>query len=235
MKHVIGVGVSLLVGALVIFGVWQGLAAWGNLGYEPAAVAAARVSTRVARLGLSVFPNSYPCHGSGSGAPGGGPNPAWVTYCASTSLVMPAHSTVIVTIKMYDSSTRLHNSFFSQVRGTLGGTEQVNGRSVRSLGAGRVAHTFTIQTPPDTAEPQLFVNVPLAGVSPDASTPVVIAGHRYPRPNVITFRIRTGAPGKYVWHCYDPCGTGLAGINAGFGGPMATTGYMAGTLTVAGS
>jgi hypothetical protein len=50
------------------------------------------------------------------------------------------------------------------------------------------------------------------------------------------FRFKTGGPGNYVWHCYVPCGTGLAGDGLGgqdgFGGPMATTGYMSGTLTV---
>jgi hypothetical protein len=53
---------------------------------------------------------------------------------------------------------------------------------------------------------------------------------------VIVFKFKTGAPGKYVWHCYVPCGSGLAGEGVGgqegFGGPMATTGYMAGTVTV---
>ena len=63
-----------------------------------------------------------------------------------------------------------------------------------------------------------------------------IAGHTYPVPNVIVFKFKTGGPGKYVWHCYVPCGEGLAGEGfsgqEGFGGAMATTGYMAGTVTV---
>jgi hypothetical protein len=53
---------------------------------------------------------------------------------------------------------------------------------------------------------------------------------------VIVFQFKTGGPGTYVWHCYVPCGTGLAGDGIGgqnnFGGPMATVGYMSGTLTV---
>ena len=49
---------------------------------------------------------------------------------------------------------------------------------------------------------------------------------------MIVFRFRTGGPGTYIWHCYVPCGTGLDGLQEGFGGPMATTGYMAGTVTV---
>ena len=65
-----------------------------------------------------------------------------------------------------------------------------------------------------------------------APNTVTIAGEQYPKPNVIMFRFRTGAPGLYIWHCYVPCGTGLAGNQEGFGGPMSTVGYMSGTLTV---
>jgi len=112
----------------------------------------------------------------------------------------------------------------------------VNGKPMTQISAEEVAHTFTIQTPPDTHQTQLFVNVPLPGVSEKAPETEHIAGHAYPAPNVIVFKFRTGAPGHYVWHCYVPCGEGLAGEGItgqeGFGGAMATTGYMAGTITV---
>ena len=116
-----------------------------------------------------------------------------------------------VTIKQYDSSTALHNPFFDQVRGTVGDVMYVNGRPMRQVSPDAPGHTFTIQTPPDTSETNLFVNVPLLGVSDNAPNAVTIAGEQYPKPNVIVFRFRTGAPGPYVWHCYVPCGTGLAG------------------------
>jgi hypothetical protein len=54
----------------------------------------------------------------------------------------------------------------------------------------------------------------------------------YPKPNVISFQFRTGPPGTYIWHCYDPCGNDRE-PPYGFSGPMSTTGYMAGTMTVA--
>jgi hypothetical protein len=222
----IGALVTLVVLVVVFFGAVEGVRAINGLGYEPAATSA----TTGTNLSLSVFPDSMVCHGGG-----GGPHPEWVTYCPSTSLKVPAYSTITVTIRQYDSSTTLHNYYFSQVSGTVGGVMYVNGRPLTRINPDALAHTFTIQTPPGLKY-QMFVNVPLAGVSASAPDVVKVNGNPYPKPNVIVFRFQTGAPGDYVWKCYIPCGTGLAGAGPtgqdGFGGPMATTGYMAGTLTV---
>ncbi len=222
-----GAALALVVLLLVFFGLVEGVRAIGGLGFEPAATSA----TTGPNISLGVFPDSMVCHGSG-----GGPHPEWVTYCPSTSIKVPAYSTITVTVKQYDSSTTLHNFWFSQVSGTVGGTMTVNGRTLRSIPPDALGHTFTIQTPPGVKD-QLFVNVPLAGTPANANqSAVMVNGNPYPKPNVIVFRFRTGAPGDYVWKCYVPCGTGLAGDGLygqnNFGGPMATTGYMAGTLTV---
>jgi hypothetical protein len=226
-RHVLGVTLALVVTLAVFVLLVLGVRSISGLGYQPAAVAA----TTGANLNLSVFPDSMVCHGAN-----GGPHPEWVTYCPSTTIKVPAYTTVTVTIKQYDSSTSLHNPFFAQVSGTVGNTILVNGQAVSRINPNALGHTFTIQTPPDPGETQLFVNVPLPGVSSNAPNAVTIAGNQYPKPNVIVFKFRTGAPGQYIWHCYIPCGTGLAGDGIGgqnnFGGPMATTGYMAGTLTV---
>jgi hypothetical protein len=230
-RHVVGLIVALVVTGALFVGLVVGTRSLSGLGYEPSPVSA----TTGPNITLSVFPDSYVCSGS-SGGPGGGPHPEWVTYCPSTSIKVPSYSTVTVTIKQYDTSTTLHNPFFSQVAGTVGNVILVNGQPVRRISPDALGHTFTIQTPPDPSETQLFVNVPLPGVSDGAPNTETIAGHQYPKPNVIVFRFRTGASGQYIWHCYIPCGTGLAGEGIGgqnnFGGPMATTGYMAGTLTV---
>lgn len=222
----VGAVAALVVVAALFVGAVEGIRAISGLGYEPAATSA----TTGANLSLAVFPDSMVCHGSG-----GGPHPEWVTFCPSTSLRVPAYSTITVTIRQYDSSTTLHNYWFSQVSGTVGGVMYVNGKPLRSVSPAGLGHTFTIQTPPGVKD-QLFVNVPLAGVAANAPNAVTINGNQYPTPNVVVFKFRTGAPGRYVWKCYDPCGTGLygEGINGqnNFGGPMSTTGYMAGTLTV---
>jgi hypothetical protein len=225
--HALGVIVSMLVVAVLFAVLVIAVRAQKGLGYEPAADAA----TTGASVSLSVFPDSMVCHGSG-----GGPHSDWVTYCPSTTIKVPAHSTITVTVRQYDGATTLHNPFFDRVRGTVGGVMIVNGRSMTQVSPDAPGHTFTLQTPPNTNEDQLFVNVPLLGVAGNAPNAVKVNGNPYPRPNVIVFRFKTGGPGTYVWHCYVPCGSGLAGDGLGgqngFGGPMATTGYMSGTLTV---
>ena len=65
-----------------------------------------------------------------------------------------------------------------------------------------VGHTFTIA--------ELGLNVPVA---PKART---------------IFTMQTGDPGSYAWRCNDPCGSG----GSGWGGAMASPGYMMGKLTV---
>jgi len=232
-RHLLGVTLALLVAGGVFVLLVLGVRSLGGLGYNPPAAAA----TTGASVTLSIYPDSMVCHGSTSGAPGGGPHPEWVSYCPSTSLKLPAHTLVTITVKQYDSASGLHNPFFDQVRGTVGGVMYVNGKALKQVTLDAPGHTFTIQTPPDAHETPLFVNVPLPGVADNAPNAVTVAGNQYPKPNVIVFRFRTGAPGTYIWHCYVPCGTGLAGDGLGgqdnFGGPMATTGYMSGTVTVA--
>lgn len=226
-RHALGVAIAIVITAALFAVVVIAVRAQKGLGYEPAAVP----QTTGAHVSLSVFPDSMVCHGAG-----GGPHSQWVTYCPTTSIKVPAYSTITVTVKQYDSSTALHNPYFDTVRGTLGGVMYVNGKPVRQISPDAPGHTFTIQSPPDTDQTQLFVNVPLVGVSSSAPTAVTINGSQYPKPNVIVFQFKTGTPGTYVWHCYVPCGTGLAGEGStgqnGFGGPMATTGYMSGTVTV---
>jgi hypothetical protein len=226
-RHTAGVAVAILVLAALFALLVFVVRGQQGLGYEPAAVHA----TTGARITLGAYPDSMVCHGSG-----GGPHADWVTYCPSTTIKVPAHSTVTVTIDQYDSATTFHNPFFAKVRGTVGGRMTVNGRPMTHVSLDAAGHTFTIQTPPNANESQLFVSVPLLGVPDNAPNVVTINGNKYPRPNVIVFQFKTGSPGTYVWHCYIPCGTGLAGDGIGgqnnFGGPMATTGYMSGTITV---
>ena len=106
-----------------------------------------------------------------------------------------------------------------------------NNKPMSQIKADDAAHTFTIQSQPDETNP-IFVSVPLLGVPDDAPTPVNINGNMYPKPNVIAFQFRTGPAGHvYIWHCYVPCGNDRE-TPYGFSGPMTTTGYMAGTVTV---
>lgn len=133
-------------------------------------------------------------------------------YTPSTSLTLPANSLVTVTITNDDAGdTALPaNSPFAKVTGVQGGQALVDGAAYSSLSPDKVAHTFTI--------PGLGVSVPVPGDAP--------AGHK---DITVTFSFKTAAAGHYMWQCMDPCG---ANPN-GWGGPMATQGYMMGMVTVA--
>jgi hypothetical protein len=101
------------------------------------------------------------------------------------------------------------DSPLTTVQGTVNAIATADGRAYSSLAPDKIAHTFTL--------PQLNVNVPLPGDG--------MNGKDY---TSVTFTFRTGAPGTYIFRCFDPCGTGPMGMM----GPMMTQGYMIGTLTI---
>jgi hypothetical protein len=142
----------------------------------------------------------------------GGPatnNPA---YIATSPTALPANTVVTVTIRNFDlGDDKLPaNSPFLQVQGVTG-SATMDGKAFTSLDADHVAHTFTI--------PQLHLSVPISG------DPVGDANYV-----TVSFSFKTPAKaGSYTFQCYVPCGTGDSGWN----GPMATMGFMRGTITVA--
>ncbi|HEU5379486.1 MAG TPA: hypothetical protein VFV38_29020 [Ktedonobacteraceae bacterium] len=131
----------------------------------------------------------------------------WPAY-SPNNLVVPANSLVTITLHDYDlGDTPLpNNTPFATVQGTVGSVAYLNGVAYTSLAPDKIAHTFTI--------PQLHLNVPLPGDGKESDS--------------ITFTFHTGKAGTYMFQCFDPCGTGATGWE----GPMATRGYMMGTLTV---
>jgi len=136
-----------------------------------------------------------------------------------SDMVLPANSTVVVTVTNFDNATPLPkgSEIYARAQGIVGGAFSVtpidpkdpNGaagptRMLSSLDPADVSHTLTV--------PGLGLNVPIA---PHAR---------------VSFTIHTGAPGTYTWHCMDPCGAGASG----WGTAMATQrGYMEGRFTVA--
>ncbi len=136
-----------------------------------------------------------------------------------SDMVLPANSTVIVTVTNFDDATPLPkgSEVYARAEGIVGGTFSVtpidpknpNGaagptRMLSSLDPADVSHTLTV--------PGLGLNVPIA---PHAR---------------VTFTIHTGAPGTYTWHCMDPCGAGTSGWGTAM---AAQRGYMEGRFTVA--
>ena len=136
-----------------------------------------------------------------------------------SDIVLPANSTVVVTVTNFDDATPLAKGTeqYARAQGIVGDTFTVtpidpkspNGSAgatatLSALDPNAVSHTLTA--------PGLGLNVPIA---PHAR---------------VTFTIQTGAPGTYVWHCFDPCGAGATGWGTAM---KAMSGYMEGTITVA--
>ena len=160
------------------------------------------------------------------------PNPNWVSYYAvdansqnyqhKTTYELPAHSLVTITIYQYDSQTGLRNPFLSQATGTVGGTFQLNGKTMQAIGPDTASHVFAI--------PEWGVSVPLYGIPDSAKNPCGNAPCSLSNDHAtITFQVRTPGPGLYRWQCLVPC---AAGFIQGFGGPMQTVGYMDGFIKV---
>ncbi len=156
-------------------------------------------------------------------------HPDWVSYLVnkngkwihSTIYTVPANSVIHVTIYQYDSPTGLRNPFLSQVQGTIGGTETVDGKAVTSIPPEETSHTWVV--------PQLGIYIPLPGVPEETKgacefAPCEGAAHR-----TVEFSFYSGKKGRYRWQCFVPCAAGFA---YGLGGPMQTVGYMDGFLNV---
>jgi hypothetical protein len=162
---------------------------------------------------------------------GHSPHPDWVSYLVkdrqgrwrhSTVFQVPAHSLVHVTIYQYDTATGLRNPFWSQVRGTVGGTMTVDGKTTGALPPDDASHTFAV--------PDLDVTVPLKGVPDNAKNQCSAAPCTLAQAHTtITFTIRTVNPGKFRWQCFVPC---AAAFIFGNGGPMQSIGWMDGYLHV---
>ncbi len=224
-SNYIGLIAAIILGFGIVAGVALMLRSNSGLGYQPNVLRATKTGPNSATLDLSTFPDGMVCH---QGADSQQIN--WVSYCPTTSLEVPANSVITVVIKQYDSASTLVNDYFRRVQGTIGGVMMVNNKPFTQLSADQPGHTFTIQSPPDSPNP-LFVNVPLLGIPDGTPNTVNINGNMYPKPNIITFQFRTGGACACIWHCYIPCGSDR-GVPYGFSGPMSTTGFMAGTMTV---
>jgi len=162
---------------------------------------------------------------------GHAPDPDWVSYLGrdgggkwrhTTIYRVPAHTLVHVTVYQYDSATGLRNPFLGQVRGTVGGVAQMNGKTYGVLDPNDASHTFTI--------PDLGVSVPLPGVGNNAKNQCSVAPCTLAEAhNTITFTFMSPGPGEYRWQCFVPC---AAGFLFGNGGPMQTIGWMSGYVEV---
>jgi hypothetical protein len=220
-KKLLGIGIGVVVvGALIGFYV----ASWATS--FPQSVAA--VSTRkvagfsgthlTLQTVAAIGPKYSPSH------------PDWVSYLVldrgkwvhSTIFTVPANSLVHVTVYQYDGDSGLRNPFLSQVQGTIGGTETIDGKVTTGINPEEGSHTFAV--------PQLGLFVPFPGVPEEAKNQCEFAPCTPSNAHhLITFTFHTGKKGRYRWQCFVPC---AAGFIFGNGGPMQTLGYMDGFLDV---
>jgi hypothetical protein len=214
-----------VVGAVVALGVLIGfyVADWATVQPEtvaattPAAPPDSHGSQLTLETVAAIGPKYEPSH------------PDWVSYLVrkngrwvhSTIYTVPANSIVHVTVYQYDGDSGLRNPFLSQVQGTVGGTETVDGKAVGSIDPEEASHTFVI--------PDLGVFVPLPGVPEEAKNQCEFAPCEGAAHRTIEFSFKTGKKGRYRWQCFVPC---AAGFLDGFGGPMQTLGYMDGFVNV---
>ena len=181
------------------------------------------------------------------------------TLGSSANIYLPANQLISLTIIDYDSGTSSalgnatgnasnptqNNSFFAKVFGTVGNKEYIyNGTKIaenatlsgnssnnisinkgqgwavsslpwvgNSTGGYYVTHTFSI-----ISGGKVIVNVPTwAGNNPNGGT----VTHAQ-------FYLNQSSGSILSWQCYAPCGTGAAG----WGGAMATIGWMMGNIHV---
>lgn len=126
---------------------------------------------------------------------------------------VPAHALVHGEIRCFDGGAATIPAGYQRVRGTTDGAMTViaavhgdlagtRAQTLEAVDAKAVAHTLTI--------PAIGLNIPV------------------PPLHTVRFTFDSGAAGAHRWQCMAGCGTG----QGGWGGPMATPGYMNGTLRV---
>jgi hypothetical protein len=217
-KKIVGVGGAVIV-LCVLIALY--VADWATVQPLDIQASAAPASSGGSQLTLetvaAIGPKYEPSH------------PDWVSYLVrrnnkwvhSTIYTVPANSVVHVTIYQYDGDSGLRNAFLSQVQGTVGSTETVDGKTIKAIDPEEASHTFVI--------PQMGVFVPLPGVPEEAKNQCEFAPCEGAAHRTISFSFRTGKKGHYRWQCFVPC---AAGFIDGFGGPMQTLGYMDGFINV---
>ena len=236
MKHFVFAVLTVLIGVLVVGG---SIAAASVVQSEPAPLSAkpaGAIDTPQgalphATLELAIYPNISaavpgPAGFSNQQIANNGvlQSQGYPFYWPSTSLKLPAHTVVTVTLKQYDGASTPWNNFWAKVDGTVDGTAKYNGKALTQIPPAQVAHTFTIHQIPQSGQDTVFLSVPMLAVPDNAKN----EANGYPSPQVVEFSFITPGPGNYIWNCEDPCGDSYCN----FGGVMQSRGWMSGTIEV---
>ncbi len=172
--------------------------------------------------GVGVETGNSASNGSGNGGTTTGPTGPDYVYLAinanpdrnqstdqytPANFTVPSHTALVFVITNYDNGENAPASIYTQVNGTVGNLEYLNGSAtgVSSIPVGQVSHTFTILRGPYAG---FSVALPAAGSS---------------APSVISFTAYFNSTGTFTWQCMAPCDSySMAGL-----------GFMMGTMTVA--
>lgn len=135
-----------------------------------------------------------------------------------STLTLPAHSDVVITITNFDDATAL-----------AAGSEQY------AAATGITAPmSITTMDPADPNAPGTTTKAikldPATGVSHTLTIAKLGLSIPIAPKSITTFTYHTGAAGSFGWQCMDPCGSGPTGWD----GAMSTKGYMQGQVTTCG-
>lgn len=132
------------------------------------------------------------------------------------SLTLPVRKRIILTIISYDDDNAPLEKRYTKVTGTVDNTITIIdgavasgsdttrkwSEKVSSVPADKIIHTFTI--------PELNINIPIVAGTTEIAN------------------LYLEATGTYTWSCETACGSG----SSGWGGAMASSGWMKGTVNV---
>ena len=126
---------------------------------------------------------------------GSGDHPNWVGYLPTTFFKVPPNSTVRMTINQQDGASGLRNPYYSLVRGTVGDSMTVNGKTMQTIDPTTAAHSpFAVPGWESTFPPpwRRSDNAP-AGAT-----------------NIVVFSFKVPSSGIFHWQCFVPCARGHA-------------------------
>ena len=164
------------------------------------------------------------------------------SLASASNLNLPSHKLISITIVDYDGQGTEANVYsnnpsnitnYANVTGTVGGVEYYyNNTNINSSLSNNISNNITVKGG------VLISQVPWVGNSTGgydlAHTFTILSGGSIilnlpsPGASIVHANIYINQTGTYTWQCYVPCGS----ATNGWGGAMATAGWMAGQVTV---
>ena len=133
---------------------------------------------------------------------------------SSAQIYLPSNMLIHLTIVNYDSGPGNVPSTYANVMGTTNGTEFIMNDSAVNITS--------------NSEGQWVTTVPSANLAHTFTVPGMNLNILVPSQSITETTFHTGNSGVFQWQCEVDCGTGASG----WGGAMATPGWMMGEVVV---